>query len=70
MEKDDRISKFNFGSRKVYSIEDIFLEKWLLYDNIMITMKKSTHIVIDLAVYYNQQLLHIESMVMESVGVN
>jgi len=36
IEKDHRISKSNFGSRKYYSIETVILKKRLLYDTSMI----------------------------------
>ena len=32
IEDDERLSKYNFGSRKHYSIESTLLEKRLLYD--------------------------------------
>jgi len=32
IKNNDNISKFNYGSRKYYSIEDTLLEKQLLYN--------------------------------------
>ena len=40
LEINDRMSKFNYGSRREYSIEDTLLEKHLIYDSSIITMKK------------------------------
>ena len=36
----------------------------------MITKKKTTHIVTNLATYYNRQLSYIKSMVIELVEIN
>ena len=33
IEKDNRISKFNFGLRKFFSIEEAILEKRMIYEN-------------------------------------
>ena len=70
LEIDNRILKFNFGSRKGYSIDNALLEKRLLYDSSIITRKKSTYVVTDLVAYYDRQLLHIEILVMESVEID
>ena len=32
IEKDARLSKYNYGSRSGYSIDITLLEKWLMYD--------------------------------------
>ena len=64
------MSKFNFSLRKSYLIKDALLEKQLLYNYSIIIMKKSTHVITDLAAYYDRQLSHIKSMIMESVGIN
>ena len=39
IENDNRISKSNYWSRLGYSIEDIILEKGLIFDNSTITGK-------------------------------
>ena len=69
IEKNNRISKFNFGSRKFFSIEEAILEKRMIYKNSKWTGKQILHVIMDLAAYYDRQLANIESLVVESIGV-
>ena len=43
IENSDRFSKANYGSRRDYSIETATLEKRLVFNHIMITMKKTIY---------------------------
>lgn len=70
IEKDLSILKFNFGSRKLYSIDKAILEKWMICNSSQWIMKQNTHIIIDLSAYYDWQLANIESVVAESTGIN
>ena len=70
MERDDRLSEFNFGSRWNYSIDKTLMEKRLIYDSSMIIEEKSVYIVTDLSTYYDRQLANVSSILLELVGVN
>ena len=48
IENNKRLLKFNYSSRKGYSIEEIILEKRLLYDISMRDCYPIIHIIIDL----------------------
>ena len=69
IEQDSRISKFNYRSRKYYSIDKALLEKRLLYESSKWAQKESIHIVTNLSACYDRQLSSIESMVVELVKV-
>ena len=69
IEKDQRISKFNYGSRANYSIENAILEKRLMCDLSIRDGKEMMHNVSDLEACYDRQLPNIGCMVEESVGV-
>lgn len=43
IENDDRFSKANYGSRRNYSVETATLEKRLVFDHSMMTMKNKKH---------------------------
>ena len=70
IEKDLSISKFNFGSRKFYSIKEAILEKRIIYKNSKWNKRPTAHVVTDLVACYDRQLANIESIVVESVGVD
>jgi len=53
IEKDDRLSKYNFGSRKHYSIESALLEKRLIYDTSKYMSEPTIHLLSDLEAYYD-----------------
>ena len=69
IERDERISKFNYGSRKAYSIEEALLEKRLMYDTSIRDSQTMIHNISDLKACYDRQLPNIGGMVQESVGV-
>jgi len=70
IEKDNRFSKANYGSRKNYSIETAILQKRLIFDNSLIEMKPSIYNFTDLKSCYDRQLANVGSIVEESVGRN
>ena len=70
IEKDNRFSKANYGSRKNYSIETAILQKRLIFDNSLIEMKPSTHNFTDLKSCYDRQLANVGSIVEELVERN
>ena len=67
IEKDKRISKSNYGSRKNYSIENAILEKRLVIDRSLISCKKTIYHLTDLKSYYNHQLVNIGGLIEESI---
>ena len=67
---DERLSKYNYGSRRHYSIETAILEKRLMYDSALRTGKPTMHTISDLKACYDRQLPNIGCMVQEAVGVN
>ena len=69
LEDDPRISKFNYGSRTNYSIENAILEKRLMYDLALRNGKEMMHNISDLEACYDRQLPNIGCLVEESVGV-
>ena len=69
VEKDDRLSKFNYGSRRNYSIETAILEKRLMYDLAARDGREIMHTISDLKACYDRQLPNIGCMVQEAVGV-
>ena len=54
IKNDERLSKFNFGSRKQYSIESALLEKRLLYDTSKYNNEPTIHLLSDLEACYNR----------------
>ena len=54
IERDNQLSKFNFGSRKTYAIEEVLLEKRIIYNTAVYIQLLSIHIVTDLEAYYNR----------------
>ena len=53
IEYDKCLSKFNYGSRKTYTIEEVLLEKRLIYDNSLLSRKQTIHNMTDLQVCYD-----------------
>ena len=53
IENNNRFSKANYGSRRNYSIEIAILEKWLIFDYSMLTIKKTIYNLMDLKSYYD-----------------
>ena len=70
IEKDIRISKYNFGSQKNYIIEEAILEKRLIYDCSIFNRKPTVYVITGLEVYYDRQLSNIYGMVEESVRIS
>ena len=68
IEKDERISKYNFGTRKGYSIENAILEKRLLIESNLFDQDQFVYTISDLEACYDRQLPNILCMAMESVG--
>jgi hypothetical protein len=68
IENDDRFSKANYGSRQNYSIESAILEKRLIFDNSMLSGKKTIYTITDLQSCYDRQLAEIGGILEESVG--
>ena len=54
LEEDTRVSKFNFRSRKGYSINKVILEKSLIYNTSMWTRKPTVHVVTNLQACYDR----------------
>ena len=69
IEQDPRISKVNYWSRSKYSIENVILEKRIIYDHSALTYEKTIYNMTDLEACYNRQLLNIRSIIQELVGV-
>ena len=69
LDSDSRLSTFNYGSRKNYSIETALLEKRLMYDLAVRDGKPMMHTVSDLKACYDRQLPNLGCMVQESVGI-
>ena len=70
IKNDERLSKFNFGSRKQYSIESALLEKRLLYDMSKYNNEPTIHLLSDLEVCYDFQIPAISRMVEEALGID
>ena len=70
IEKDNRFSKANFGSRKNYSIVSAILQKRLIFDDSLISRQHAICTMTDLKANYNRQLSNIGSVVEESIGRN
>ena len=67
LEEDIRVSKFNYGSRKGYSIDNTILEKYLICDISIWTILPTVYVLTDLKACYNRQLVSIESIVLELI---
>ena len=63
--KDKRLSKYNYGSRRNYSIDTAILEKRLMYDNSIRDGKITIYTISDLQACYDRQLPNIGCMVQE-----
>ena len=59
VENDDRLSKFNYGSRANYSMQTAMLEKRLIHDLVVRERKMMMHNMSDLKAYYNRLLPNI-----------
>ena len=70
MENNNRFLKYNYSLRKAYSIDEVILERRLLYNISKIIMIPTMHMVTDLATYYNRQLAEIEGIVLELTGID
>jgi len=69
LEADTRISKFNYGSCKNYSIENVIVEKRLMYKLVVRDAQEIMYTISDLKVCYNRQLPNLSYLVQELVGV-
>ena len=63
IEEDDRLSKFNYGSKANYLIETAILEKRLMYDVAIRDGKPILHNISDLKAYYDRQLPNLGCLV-------
>ena len=70
IEANRRLSKYNFGLRKMYAIDEVLLEKRLELDSTMRDCKQNINTITDLEVYYDYQLLELRSIIEESGGVD
>ena len=70
IERDDRFSKSNHGSRKNYSIETAMLEKRLVAGDRLIQLTPTAHDTIDLQSSYDRKLANIGSVLEEAVARN
>ena len=68
IETDSRFSSANYSSRKNYSIESALLEKRLIFDNSMLSGKKTMCTITDMQSCYDRQLAEIGGILEESVG--
>ena len=66
IEDDNRFSKANYELRRNFLIEIAILEKRLILDNSIISMKPTIYNLIDLQSCYDWQLVNVESIVEES----
>ena len=70
IESNARFSKVNYGSRKNFAITSAILQKRLIMDNSLISMKPTIYTLTDLKLCYDRQLPNISSIVEESVRRN
>jgi len=70
IDTDDRFSSANYGLRKNFSIKTAILEKRLIFDTSLLSLKPTIYNLTDLKSCYNRQLLNIERIVEESVSRN
>jgi hypothetical protein len=69
IEKDPRVAKYDYGSRPHYSIDNMILEKRIIYDNSMLNSRDTIYNMTDLKLYYDKKLAEIGSIVQESIGI-
>ena len=69
IEEDERLSKFNCGSRVNYSIETAILKKRLTHDITVRDEKPTMHNISDLKAYYDRQLPNAGCLVQKAMGV-
>ena len=65
-----RLSKFNFGFRKQYSIESTLLEKRLIYDISKYNNEPTIYLLSDLEACYDWQIPAIGGIIEEALGVD
>ena len=70
IENDIWIWKCNFRSWKNYTIDEVILEKRLLYDCSIFNRKPTIHVITNLEAYYDRQLSNIYGIVEESIGID
>ena len=70
IKRSKKLSTFNFGSRKNYSIESALLEKRLIYDTSKYNNEPTIHLISDLEACYDRQIPSIGGIVEEALGVN
>ena len=70
IERDYRLSKFNFGSRLTHAINEALLEKRLLFDSAVRNQKQIINTITDLEAYSNRQLPNLGGIIEESIGVD
>jgi len=54
MKNDNRLSKYNYRTRKNYSMWNILLEKYLLYNSSYFTEVPMVYVITDLKTYYDR----------------
>ena len=69
IEKDTRISKYYYGTKKDYLIHTKLLKKYILYDNSIYTFQLTMHIIVDLKLHHNRHLVQIRFIVKELTRV-
>jgi len=70
IEKNNNLSKYNFGSRRNYSIDTALLEKRLIYDASIKNEELHIHNMTDLEACYDRQLPKVSGLIQEAVGVD
>ena len=53
-ENNSRVSHANFGSRKNYAMLTVMLQKWLMFDNSLMTIKYNACTLTDSQSYYDR----------------
>ena len=69
IEKDNGVSKSNYRLWLYYSLENSALEKRLVYNNSLLAGNHNIYNMTDLQACYDRQLVQIELIVWELVGV-
>ena len=69
IELDERVSKIYYRSRTGNSIEDVILEKILVFDNSIVIISHTIYSMTDLQACYDRQLSKIGAIGQESVGL-
>ena len=70
IENNNRLLKFNYGSRTNHSIDIAILEKRLMYDVVIRDGKPMLHNISNLKACYDRQLPNLGCIVQEAVEVN